>query len=105
MPESIDAAPVLWGMVLELVALARAELVAVRDRVAEETVELTPADGLMVAEAWTLETLARALLRAAEADEAADAAADEAEARRDETATEADEATAAEPPVRPNWAE
>lgn len=75
---SEEAAPVLSGTepdeVTEAVALVP---VAVRERVAEVTVVLVPADGEMVAEATALEI---ALLRAADADEAADAAADEAEA-------------------------
>jgi hypothetical protein len=67
---------------LVLVALAEADL----DRVAEVTVELRPAEGVMLAEAEaatlvmlarTLETLDSMLLTSDEADEATDAEADE----------------------------
>jgi hypothetical protein len=65
---------------LVLVALAEADL----ERVAEVTVELRPAEGVMLAEAATLVMLARTLetldsmlLTSDEADEAADAEADE----------------------------
>lgn len=79
---------------LELVGLEVPE--AVRERVAEEMVELVPADGETEAEA--LET---ALLMEAEADEAAEEAADEAEECAEETADEA----VPDPPVRGNWPE
>jgi hypothetical protein len=65
---------------LVLVALAEADL----ERVAEVTVELRPAEGVMLAEAATLVMLARTLetldsmlLTSDEADEATDAEADE----------------------------
>ena len=107
---SDEAAPVLSGIPLEVVALARLEVEAVRERVAEVTVELRPADGLMVTEAWALETaLATMLLSSAETDEAADAAdaaTDEAEATAEETTEATAEETAApEPPVKGNWPE
>jgi hypothetical protein len=102
---SMEAAPVLSGgppLVAE-VGL-EPEGVAERDRVALETVEFKPAEGLMVAEAATdlmleitAEADALALEAAAEADEAADAAADEA--------ADATEETAADPPVKGNWPE
>jgi len=64
---------VLSGSLPELVALEVGRLVpeAERERVAVETVVLTPADGLMEAEARALEM---ALLMAADADETAEAA-------------------------------
>ena len=73
---SEEAAPVLSGTPPDEVEVA-VDLVPVaeRERVAEVTVVLVPADGRMEAE-----TLEMALLSSAEADEAADAAADEAEA-------------------------
>jgi hypothetical protein len=93
---------------LVLVALAEADL----ERVAEVTVELRPAEGVMLAEAAalvmlarTLETLDSTLLISDEADEAADAVADEiAEAEyADEAKAEdagADEvAASSDPPV------
>lgn len=96
-----EAAPVLSGIPPEPVAEVVGRLVpeAERERVAVETVELTPADELMwaepEAEAWTLDM---ALLMAADAEDAAEAA--------EETAEEtAEEMAAAAPPVRPNCAE
>jgi hypothetical protein len=67
--------------ILEVVALAEADL----ERVAEVTVELRPAEGVMLADAAalvmlarTLETLDSMLLISDETEEAADAEADEA---------------------------
>jgi hypothetical protein len=83
--------------------VAEPEVVRERERVAEVTVELTPAEGLMVAEAEAgalVIMLDLALLRAEEAEEAADEVADEAEDRAEET-----ESSSSEPPVRGNWAE
>lgn len=94
----------LWGGALvpegDPVGLGELESEAVRDRVAEETVLLVPAEGLMeaeaaleVTEAATEEAAERALERA----EAAEDRADEAEATADESEPD--------PPVRPNWGE
>ena len=91
--------------------VAEPEEEAERVRVAEVTVELTPAEGLMVAEAEAALVimldlaLSMALLRAAEAEVAADAVADEAEAMAEETAEETGESSSSAPPERGNWAE
>jgi len=92
-------------------ALPVAEPEEERVRVAEVTVELTPAEGLMVAEAEAALVimldlaLSMALLRAAEAEEAADAVADEADAMAEETAEDTGESSSSAPPERGNWAE
>lgn len=85
--------------------------VAERERVAEETVPLVLAVGMMepegVAEAWTLEAMLEIRL---ETDEAEAEAAELREEMTEETdaadEAEADEAAEEEePPVRPNWPE
>ena len=108
--ESELAAPVLSGMLPELVAELVARLpVAELERVAEETVPLWLAEEtepVPVAEAWALEiTLEIRLESEADAE-----AAEEAEEARDDTAEETEEADDiaedwVEPPVRPNWLE
>jgi hypothetical protein len=62
------AAPVLWGIppVVEPVGLLVLE--AVLERVAEEIVELRPAEGTMEAEAAAVEALELKLARTEEAD-------------------------------------
>jgi hypothetical protein len=100
---SEDAAPVLSGIPPVLVPVGLTETAAepVREMVGETMVLLAPAEGIMVAEAATLEALARRLEMAAEAEdaalEAAADAADEAEAMAEESEPD--------PPVRGNWPE
>jgi hypothetical protein len=103
---SMEAAPVLSGGLLPLV-WEEAGLVLEGfevDRVALETVEFKPAEGLTVAEAatdLTLEMTAEADALAEETAADADAAAEDAADLAEETAEE----TAEDPPERGNWPE
>jgi hypothetical protein len=94
---SMEAAPVLSGGLPPVVeAGLEAEGEAERLRVAEVTVVLVPAEGLMEADAAEV-----MLATTEEADAAALEAAADAEERTEATAEE----TALDPPVKGNWPE
>jgi len=97
--ESMDAAPVLWGGLPPVVEAGReADALALRDRVAVETVLLADDEG-------TAETDAALLVTAEAAEEAMEDAADAADESADEADASAEDAGALEPPVRGNWPE
>ena len=97
--DSMDAAPVLWGGLPPVVEAGReAEALALRDRVAVETVLLALDEGMA-------ETDAALLVTADAANEAMEDATDAADESADEADASAEDATALEPPVRGNWPE